>query len=101
AESIASKIPKYVRLGKKRSKACVRTRLIEGKLDEGEFVSNHPFGIYDYAGVPIGDLISMRMRPVPLIVQGRYRGKFIRIPRGGGKEDIILPYKLELLKKKR
>jgi len=98
AESIASKIPKYVRLGKKRSKSCVRTRLIEGKLDEGEFISNHPFGIYDYEGVPIGDLISMRMRPVPLIVQGRYRGKFIRIPRGEGKEDIILPYKLELLK---
>jgi len=98
AEAIASKIPKYVRLGKKRSKAHVRTRLIEGKLDEGEFISNHPFGIYDYSGVPIGDLISMRMRPVPLIVQGRYRGKFIRIPRGEGKEDIILPYKLELLK---
>jgi CRISPR-associated protein Csc1 len=101
ASSLASKIPRYIRLGKKRSKARVRTRIIEGVIEEGEFLSNHPFGIYDYDGIPLGDLISIRMRPVPLIIQGRYRGKFIRMPREGKREDVVLPYKLEFLKAKR
>jgi len=51
--------------------------------------------------VPLGDLISIKMRPVPLIVQGRYRGKFVRIPCAGKRDDIVLPYKLEFLKAKR
>lgn len=101
ASSLTEKIPRYIRLGKKRSKARVRTRIIEGVIEEGEFLSNHPFGIYDYDGIPLGDLISIRMRPVPLIVQGRYRGKFIRMPREGKREDVLLPYKLEFLKAKR
>lgn len=101
AASLAARIPRYVRLGKKRSKARIRARVVEGMLDEGEFFTNHPFGIYDYDGVPLGDLISIKMRPVPLIVQGRYRGKFVRIPCAGKRDDIVLPYKLEFLKAKR
>jgi len=101
AASLISEIPRYIRLGKKKSKARVSTRIIEGTIEEGEFLSNHPFGIYDYEGVPLGDLISVRMRPVPLIIQGRYEGKFIRIPRDGKQESIVLPYKLEFLKAKR
>jgi len=101
ASSLAAKIPRYIRLGKKRSKARVRTRIIEGMIEEGEFLTNHPFGIYDYDAIPLGDLITIRMRPVPLIVQGRYRGKFIRMPREEKREDVVLPYKLEFLKAKR
>lgn len=101
AYSLASKIPRYIRLGKKRSKARIRTKLVEGTIEEGEFLSNHPFGIYDYEGVPLGDLVSVRMRPVPLIVQGRYNGKFLRISRDGKHEDTVFPYKLEFLKAKR
>jgi CRISPR-associated protein Csc1 len=98
-ESLASMIPRYIRLGKKRSKARVITTIVEGKIDEGEFLSNHPFGLYDYEGVPMADLISMRMRPVPLILQGRYYGKYICLP--SKDEDIVLPYRLEFLKMKR
>ena len=101
ADSIASRIPRYIRFGKKRSKARIRTSVVEGMIEEGEFLTNHPFGIYDYEDVPLGDLISIKMRPVPLIIQGRYRGKFIRIPRAGKREDTVLPYKLEFLKAKR
>jgi len=101
AASLASRIPRYIRFGKKRSKAMVRTRVVEGMIEEGEFLTNHPFGIYDYEDVPLGDLISVKMRPVPLIIQGRYRGKFIRIPRAGKSEDTVLPYKLEFLKARR
>jgi len=101
APSLAAKIPRYIRLGKKKSKARVSARIIEGVIEEGEFLTNHPFGIYDYDGVPLGDLISIRMRPVPLIIQGRYQGKFIRIPLDGKKEDVVLPHKLEFLKAKR
>ena len=100
AGSIISEIPRYVRLGKKRSKARVTTRIIEGRIEEGEFTANHPFGIYDYDGVPLGDLISVRMRPLSLITQGRYMGEFLRMT-CNGEEDVILPYKLELLKGKR
>ncbi|MGB9929173.1 MAG: type I-D CRISPR-associated protein Cas5/Csc1 [Methanosarcina sp.] len=100
AKSISSRIPKYIRLGKKRSKARVKTKIIDGGIDEGEFISNHPFGIYDYETLPLGNLISVRMRPTPLILQARYKGRFIRIPMSKGKETI-LPYKLEFLKVKR
>lgn len=101
AESITSRIPRYVRIGKKRSKARVATKIVVGSIEEGEFTTNHPFGIYDYDGVPLGDLISVRMRPAPLIIQGRYSGKFVRISQGDEYERVILPYKLELLKGKR
>ncbi len=101
AEQIVSKIPRYVRLGKKKSKVRVKTEIVEAFTEEGEFIANHPFGIYDYEGLPIGDLISVRMRPMPLIIQGRYKGKFIKILQGKTKKDVVLPYKLELLKVKR
>ncbi|MFZ2497398.1 type I-D CRISPR-associated protein Cas5/Csc1 [Methanosarcina sp.] len=100
AESIASQIPKYMRLGKKRSKARVKTKIIESSINEGDFISNHPFGIYDYESLPLGNLISIRMRPTPLVLQGRYKGQFICIPKNEGQETI-LPYKLEFLKVKR
>jgi CRISPR-associated protein Csc1 len=99
AESLASKIPRYIRIGKKRSKAKVGTKVIEGEIGEGEFLSNHPFGIYDYEGVPLGDIISVRMRPMPLIIQGRYHGKYIRLPSARG--YTVLPYGLEFLKLRR
>lgn len=98
AESV--EIPRYIRIGKKRSKARVTTKIVECELEEGEFLSNHPFGIYDYEGVPIGDLVSVRMRPVPLIIQARYRGMYVRIP-DSSRGDVVLPYKLEFLKNKR
>ncbi|MGB9902900.1 type I-D CRISPR-associated protein Cas5/Csc1 [Methanothrix sp.] len=98
AESV--EIPRYIRIGKKRSKARVTTRIVECEIGEGEFLSNHPFGIYDYEEVPIGDLVSVRMRPVPLIIQARYRGMYVRIP-DAGRGDVVLPYKLEFLKNKR
>ena len=101
ADTLASRIPRYVRFGKKRSKARTRSTVVEGMIDEGEFLTNHPFGVYDYEKMPLGDLISVKMRPVPLIVQGRYMGKFIRIPHSGKREDVVLPYKLEFLKAKR
>lgn len=97
---IVSKIPKYIRLGKKRSKSLITTQIIDGVVEEGEFVSNQPFGIYDYEKFPLGNLISVRMSPTPLIIQGRYNGKYIRIPKGDNKETI-LPYGLEFLKVKR
>jgi len=46
-------------------------------------------------------LISVRMRPAPLIIQGRYSGKFVRISQGDEYESVILQYKLEFLKGKR
>ncbi len=101
ATSIIARIPRYVRIGKKKSKAHILTKIIEGRIEDGEFLSNHPFGIYDYEGIPIGDLISVRMRPIPLIIQGRYSGEHIHIPQEGKKEEVVLPYKLELLKGKR
>lgn len=93
-------IPRYIRLGKKRSKARVTTRIVECEIGEGEFLANHPFGIYDYEGVPIGDLVSVRMRPVPLIIQARYRGRYVRIP-DADRGDVVLPYRLEFLKNRR
>lgn len=95
AERLVSEIPTYVRLGKKRSKCKMRCRVMDSTLSSGVFTANHPFGLYDYDGVPIANLISRKMRPTPLILQGTYKGDYMRIG------EVILPYKLEFLKRMR
>lgn len=94
-ESLAFELPTYVRLGKKRSKSRIDYTVVNSVVSSGTFTANHPFGVYDYDGIPIGNLISRKMRPIPLILQGMYDGKYVQI----GK--TILPYKLEFLKMKR
>ncbi len=92
---LVSQLPTYMRLGKKRSKCKMRYKVMDSVLSSGVFTSNHPFGLYDYDGIPIGNLISRKMRPTPLILQGTYKGDYMRIG------EVILPYKLEFLKKMR
>jgi CRISPR-associated protein Csc1 len=72
AEEIAETLPRYVRLGKKRGKAKLHVRTVEAQQRSGEFVSNHPFGAYDYDGTPLGSVVSKQMRPTPLILQAEY-----------------------------
>ncbi|MCD4782839.1 MAG: type I-D CRISPR-associated protein Cas5/Csc1 [Candidatus Eremiobacteraeota bacterium] len=95
AERLASELPTYIRLGKKRSKSRVDYVVVDSVVSSGTFTANHPFGVYDYDGIPIGNLISRKMRPTPLILQGTYEGDYMKIG------ETILPYKLEFLKKLR
>jgi len=94
-EHLTSELPTYVRLGKKRSKCKVKYNVVNSIKSHGIFTTNHPFGIYDYDGVPIGNLITRKMRPIPLILQGTYEGDYIQI----GK--TILPYRLKFLNRMR
>jgi CRISPR-associated protein Csc1 len=94
-ERLAYELPTYVRLGKKRSKSRVDYAVVDSVVSSGTFTANHPFGVYDYDGIPIGNLISRKMRPTPLILQGTYEGDYMKIG------ETILPYKLEFLKKLR
>lgn len=94
-ESLSAELPTYVRLGKKRSKSKIEYTVVDSVKSNGIFTANHPFGAYDYDGVPIGNLISRKMRPTPLILQGTYKGDYMKIG------ETILPYKLEFLKTKR
>lgn len=92
AEAIAADLPVYVRLGKKRSKCKIDYDVKESVVSNGIFTVNHPFGVYDYEGVPTCNLISRKMRPTPLIIQGTYNGTYIKIG------ETVLPYKLIFLK---
>jgi CRISPR-associated protein Csc1 len=77
--TIHERVPQYIRLGKKRGKARVDTRLVEAQRETGEYELGHPLGAYDHAEPPTGNVITKRMQPTPLILQGDYEGDYIAI----------------------
>lgn len=101
AEGIANELPRYVRLGKKRGKAKLHIRTVEAQRRSGGFVSNHPFGAYDYDQTPLGSVVSKQMRPTPLILQAEYDDDHLVIPRGENESPAKIPANLEFLLQKR
>lgn len=79
AETLQARLPQYIRLGKKRGKARVETRLLSAETRSGAYELGHPIGAYDSAKMPTGNLITKQMRPTPLIVQADYEGEYIAI----------------------
>jgi len=100
ASEVVSDLPAYVRLGKKRGKAKLHVRTINGRRKNGEFTLNHPIGAYDYEGKPLGSVISKNMRPTPLLLQAEYEDEHLEIPRDEEK-PAKLPVALTFLAKKR
>lgn len=101
ARDVQTDLPVYVRLGKKRGKAKLHTRIVEARRDSGRFTVNHPFGAYDYDETPLGSVISKNMRPTPLILQAEYEDDYLTIPRGEGEPPVKLPLELGFLQTKR
>lgn len=101
ARSIADDLPAYVRLGKKRGKAKLHTRLVDARREAGTFTLNHPIGAYDHSGKPLGNLITKNMRPTPIIVQAEYDETYVAIPRDDEEEPAKLPTALRFLAEKR
>ena len=97
--TLVNELPTYVRLGKKRGKAKLSSRIVSAQRDVGRFTSTHPFSTYDYDGAPLGSVISKHMRPTPLILQAEYEGAYLTIPTDEG--QVKLPAELEFLKSKR
>lgn len=97
------RVPGYVRLGKKRGKARVETREFVVEECAGEYELGHPIGAYDTDQMPIGDLVTKRMRPTPLVAQGTYDGEHIRLidPDSQDDDPICLPADVMFLKTKR
>lgn len=100
AHEVAEWIPAYARLGKKRGKVRMDTRVVEARRSSGEFVANHPFGVNDYDKTPLSNVVSKNMRPTPIILQAKYDGDYITIPREDN-PNAKLPVGLTFLKKKR
>lgn len=101
ATDIVDSVPGYVRLGKKRGKAKVHTRIVEAQRRAGQFIINHPIGAYDYDGTPIGSVVSKQMRPTPLILQAAYDDDYLAIPREDRDSSAKIPAGLEFLERKR
>lgn len=99
-DGFSESLPQYIRLGKKRGKAKVSLKEIDIEKGTGNFTLNHPIGVYDYEKKPLADLISVNMRPTPLIVQAMYNGSYIKLRLEDG-EDIYFPDGLRFLKTKR
>ena len=78
-ETIQNRLPTYIRLGKKRGKARIESRILPTQKRTGEYNLGHPIGAYDSEQTPNGNLITKRMRPTPLLLQGDYQGKHIAI----------------------
>jgi len=79
AEDLESRVPGYVRLGKKRGKAKVETGRLTVDSGSGEYDLGHPIGAYDTDQTPVGNLLTKRMRPTPLVVQGSYEGGYVEL----------------------
>lgn len=102
ADEIRERIPRYVRLGKKRGKAKVETETRVAREMTGEFTTNHPISTYDYDAVPVGGVISKNMRPTPLILQAEYEGEYLEVRTEAEDEPArIIPADLQFLKTKR
>jgi CRISPR-associated protein Csc1 len=105
---INEKIPQYIRLGKKRGKARVDTRLVDARRQTGAYQLGHPIGAYDYDSTPTGNVITKTMQPTPIILQAGYEGDHLAIstqPADSEDDDrfprVCLPASLRFLETKR
>jgi CRISPR-associated protein Csc1 len=101
AHDVCADLPSYIRLGKKRGKAKLRSRIVEARREQGQFSLNHPIGVYDYEETPLGSVISKNMRPTPLILQANYDDEHFAISRGKNEPPVKLPANLRFLETKR
>jgi CRISPR-associated protein Csc1 len=104
ADALASELPTYLRLGKKRGKARLDVTRREAEERSGSFQLGHPIGGYDYEPTPLGNVATKSMKPTPLILRADYEGDYLRIDRSAaerGPNSIALPRNLEFLTRKR
>lgn len=109
ATEIDERVPQYIRIGKKRGKARIDTRLVDARRKTDEYELGHPIGAYDHAEPPTGNVITKRMQPTPLILQGDYEGEHLAIstrPPDAGEDDgsferVHLPAGARFLETKR
>ncbi|MFD1588205.1 type I-D CRISPR-associated protein Cas5/Csc1 [Halorientalis brevis] len=97
---LAERLPRYIRLGKKRGKARLDIQRRSASKQTGKFQLNHPIGAYDYPDPPEGNVITKSMKPTPLVIQGDYTGEYIRIDRGDN-DQVCFPTGLTFLETKR
>lgn len=97
------RVPGYTRLGKKRGKARVETRALTVEERTGAYELGHPIGAYDTDQMPVGNLVTKRMRPTPLVAQGSYEGEYIALNNPDSEDDkpVCLPADVAFLKTKR
>lgn len=100
AEAIQSQLPQYVRLGKKRGKVRVDTTLRPVERRSGAYRLGHPIGAYDTAQTPIGNLVTKRMRPTPLVAQADFEGEYLTVTLNN-EDSAELPADVAFLKQKR
>lgn len=103
-DELLTRVPGYVRLGKKRGKAKIETKRLTIDHNAGEYQLGHPIGAYDTDQTPVGNLITKQMRPTPLIVQATYEGEHVALRRPDESEEserVRLPADATFLKTKR
>jgi CRISPR-associated protein Csc1 len=99
-ETLQSQLPQYVRLGKKRGKVRVDTTLRPVERQTGTYRLGHPVGAYDTAQTPIGNIVTKRMRPTPLIAQADFEGEYLTVA-PDDEDSVKLPADVIFLKQKR
>ena len=103
ASELESRVSSYIRLGKKRGKARVETEPLGVSEGNGEFDLGHPIGAYDTALTPVGNLVTKRMRPTPLVMQASYEGAYVELKASDPDNDdgVRLPADATFLETKR
>lgn len=106
AETIQSQLPQYARLGKKRGKVRVETTLQPVERHSGQYRLGHPVGAYDTDQTPVGNLVTKRMRPTPLVAQADFEGEYLSVwsddeSDEDDEEPVRLPADVSFLRQKR
>jgi CRISPR-associated protein Csc1 len=104
ARELATDLPSYVRVGKKRGKVRVDLTVREAARRSGSFRLTHPIGAYDHDRTPTGNVVTRSMQPTPIILQADYEGDHLRIDRRDAETDpevVELPQGLTFLATKR
>jgi CRISPR-associated protein Csc1 len=102
ATELATQLPSYIRLGKKRGKGHVNYRIVDAERRSGTFRLGHPLSIYDHETRPIGGVVMKQMQPTPVWFEGEFDNDHYAIePPFPNEERVCYPAEAKFLATKR
>ncbi|WP_256547916.1 type I-D CRISPR-associated protein Cas5/Csc1 [Halovivax gelatinilyticus] len=72
ASEVSTRLPSYIRLGKKRGKGHVSYRIVDAERRSGTFNLGHPLSVYDHDAMPTGGVVMKQMQPTPVWFEGEF-----------------------------
>lgn len=100
-DGIKPELPAYVRIGKKRAKACLTWTEMGVEQKSGDFLLNHPVLIEDLKDMPSRDIMFKRMQPFDVMERGRFSGGYLVLTHPISGEKTVFPSNIRFLQRMR